>query len=163
MSKIQIVLSTWWEVSQSTFHFLETISISSTKLIWLFNCVSFGSIHFACHIVYEIFYSNYFAHFGTRIILLPALWIILSHSFCVVESLHCNFQNVENSNCTYHIAENIKRCFPHCGHYQRFSTKSSEFLTVAICIVNNLEHFYIYKAVFWTDSGFRLSRFVLNV
>ena len=31
----------------------------------------------------------------------------------VVESLHCNFDNVENLDCTYHILENITRCFPH--------------------------------------------------
>ena len=76
---------------------------------------------------------------------------ISNHSFCILENLHCNFHNVENSNCTYHIVENIKRCFPHCGHYQRFSTKLSEFLTVAIRIVNNLDHLFHISSIQPTD------------
>ena len=95
--------------------------------------------------MYEIFYSTYFAHFGTRIILLPALWIILSHSFRVLESLHCNFHNVENSNCTYHIVENIKRCFPHCGHYQRFPQNYLIFLQwqYALLIIWNIHSIFL--------------------
>ena len=40
-----------------------------------------------------------------------------------MESLHCNFHNVENSNCTYHIVDNITRCFPHSGNSPRWALK----------------------------------------
>ena len=58
----------------------------------------------------DFFHSSYFANCRTLIILLPVLWKILNHSFRILESLHCNFNNVENSNCTYLIVENITRC-----------------------------------------------------
>ena len=36
--------------------------------------------------------------------------------FSTVLAWHCNFHNKENSNCTYHIVENFKSGFPHCGN-----------------------------------------------
>ena len=69
---------------------------------------------------------------------------ILNHSLLAVESIHCNFQNVENSNCTFHIAENITRSFPHCGNYHCLFHKINylNYLTVILRIVDHLEHFF---------------------
>ena len=54
---------------------------------------------------------------------LPLLRKILNLSFCVVENLHCNFNTVEHSICTYHIVENITKYIPYCGNYQGFFQK----------------------------------------
>ena len=41
--------------------------------------------------------------------LLPVLQKISNCSFRVVETLHCNFCNVETSNCTFRIVENLTK------------------------------------------------------
>ena len=97
MWKIQIVFSTLWNISQSTSHTIDTTSISSTKFFELFFCGSFVWKLSAIHNVYEIF----LAHCGILVILLQVLWKTLNQSFCIAESLHCNFHNVKSSNCTF--------------------------------------------------------------
>ena len=44
-----------WKIWQSTFHIVDTISVSSTKFFKPFNCGSFASIIFTFHIVYGFF------------------------------------------------------------------------------------------------------------
>ena len=43
---------------------------------------------------------------------------------------HFWHDNVENSNCTYLIVENIPSCFPHCGIINVSSTKLSTLLII---------------------------------
>ena len=43
---------------------------------------------------------------------------------------HYWHDNVENSNCTYLIVENIPSCFPHCGIINVSSTKLSTLLII---------------------------------
>ena len=75
-------------------------------------------------------------HCGTKKFWLPVLWKILNHSFWVVENLHCDFFNVETSNCTFHMEESIKRYFPFCGNYQRFFHK-----IIWLCTLWNKNYF----------------------
>ena len=68
---------------------------------------------------------------------------ILNHSFLAVENIHCYFQNVEDSNCT----------FKHCGKYHNvltvlwklsmsLPTNYLNYLSVTLRIFDHLEHFF---------------------
>ena len=89
MWKMQIALSTLWKLSvlipQNSFH-NPTVEVFFSTLSALTLCI-------------EFFYLNYFASCGT--FLTSGLQKILYHSFRIVNSLYC----------TYHIGENITRCY----------------------------------------------------
>ena len=80
------------------------------------------------------------------------MWKISYHSFCIVESLHHNFCNVEKSNCTYYIAENTTRCLTTLWKLSVFLPQNYlNFLTETIHIVNYLEHFFHISSIVPTD------------
>ena len=56
--------------------------------------------------------------------------------------MHSNFHNGKNSNCIYHIVENIKRCFPHCGNNQCFFHKIIFTFNCDNPLCNYFEHFF---------------------
>ena len=117
-----------WKLS-AFFH-----KILSTIYLWMFLFSKLSTFYIVCgifilptilHIVeHKSFYFKFSENFKP----------FLPHCEC----LHCNFHNVELLYCTFHIAENITRwklsaCLP-----QNYLN----YLTVAIPIVNHLEHFF---------------------
>ena len=111
------------ENSNCTFHIVENIK-SNFHIVkiagFLPHCWCFVIIIFAFHIRNGFFYLTYFANCGTWIILLLLLWKFLNHSFRILGSLHCNFNNVENLNCTY---------VPHLGKYHEMLSTLKKLLT----------------------------------
>ena len=77
----------------------------------------------------------------------PVLRKILSCSFRVVENLHCNFRNGENSNCIKY-----QKVLSTLWKLSGFLPQNySNFLTVTIHIVNHLEHFFHISSIEGTD------------
>ena len=134
----------------------DTINVSSTKLFYLFNCLH--TFHFP-HCVWNLLFNLlctllnitlfYFQFCGNFQAVLPTQWKVL----------HCNFQNVEISNCTYHIVKNITKCFPYCRNYWRLFSWGS-FLQFPHCMEHVIqltqhivEHNIILLPVFWNVSS----------
>ena len=88
--KIYIVIFTMWKIST----FLKQLFSNYLTVDVLF-------IQLILHIVEQKLFD--FQFFGKCKTIYSAQ--------CIVQSLPCNFHNVENSNCTFRIAGNIKRCF----------------------------------------------------
>ena len=70
----------------------------------------------------------------------------LNNFFCKVGNLHCNFHNVENSNCTFYIVEYRTKYFPYCEQYQCFFHKI--FLKLFINCVSFVSLFSTFNSSF---------------
>ena len=110
---IQIVHSTLWKISQSVFHIVDTISVSSTKL---FNCWSFVSTLSGFHIVWNFVFNflctllniNYFTSSFVE---------NLNHSFRAVKSLHMVISTIWEILIVHTTLKKISQIL-HCGNYQ---------------------------------------------